>query len=52
MMVGRVFGYYGAVLRESEVTKSSFTTALVAGFAFHGVVLLNLLVDKSGWVAG
>jgi len=41
-----------AVLRESEVTKSSLTTALVAGFVFHGVVLLNLLVDKSGWVAG
>ena len=40
------------VLREPEVTKSSFTTALVAGFVFHGVALMNLLVDKSGWVAG
>jgi hypothetical protein len=38
-----------AVLRESEVTRSSFTTALVVGFVFHGLVLLNLLVDKSGW---
>jgi len=38
-----------AVLREPEVTKSSFTTALVAGFVFHGLVLLNLLVDKSAW---
>jgi len=37
------------VLREPEVTKSSFTTALVAGFVFHGLVLLNLLVDKSSW---
>ncbi len=41
-----------AVLREHGVTKSSFTTALAAGFVFHGLVLLNLLVDKSGWVAG
>ena len=40
------------VLREPEVTKSSLTTALVAGFVFHGLLLLNLLVDKSGWVAG
>lgn len=40
-----------AVLREPGVTKSSFTTAWVAGFVFHGLVLLNLLVDKSGWVA-
>jgi hypothetical protein len=40
------------VRREPGVTKGSFTTALVAGFVFHGLVLLNLLVDKSGWVAG
>ena len=40
------------VLREPEVTKGSFATALVAGFVLHGLVLLNLLVDKSGWVAG
>ena len=40
------------VLREPEVTRSSLTTALVAGFVFHGLVLLNLLVDKSDWVAG
>ncbi len=40
------------VLREPGVTKSSFTTALVAGFVFHGLVLLNLLVDKSVQVAG
>jgi hypothetical protein len=38
-----------AVLREPGVTKSSFTTALVAGFVFHGLVLLNLAVDKSAW---
>jgi hypothetical protein len=38
-----------AVLREPEVTRSSLTTALVAGFVFHGLVLLNLFVDKSGW---
>lgn len=38
-----------AVLREPGVTKSSFTTALVGGFVFHGLVLLNLLVDKSSW---
>jgi hypothetical protein len=37
------------VLREPGVTKSSFTMALVAGFVFHGLVLLNLLVDKSAW---
>jgi hypothetical protein len=40
-----------AVLREPEVTNSSFATALIAGFVFHGLVLLNLLVDKSGWAA-
>jgi len=39
------------VLREPGATKSSFTTTLVAGFVFHGLVLLNLVVDKSGWVA-
>ena len=38
-----------AVLREHEVTKSSFATALAAGLVFHGLVLLNLLVDKSSW---
>lgn len=37
------------VLREPEVTKSSFATALAAGFVFHGFVLLNLFVDKSSW---
>ena len=37
------------VLREPGVTKSSLATALVAGFVFHGLVLLNLLVDKSSW---
>jgi hypothetical protein len=37
-----------AVLREPEVTKRGFATALVAGFVFHGLVLLNLFVDKSG----
>ena len=41
-----------AVLREPGVTKSSFAAALVAGFVFHGLVLLNLPIDKSGWVAG
>jgi len=41
-----------AVLREPGVTGRSFTTALAAGFVFHGLLLLNLLVDKSGWVAG
>ena len=39
------------VLREPGVTRSSFTTALVAGFVLHGIVLLNLLVDKGGWAA-
>lgn len=38
-----------AVRREPGVTKRSFATALVAGFVFHGLVLLNLLVDKSSW---
>ena len=37
-----------AVLREADVKRSSFATALVAGFVFHALVLLNLLVDKSG----
>ena len=37
------------VLREPEVTRSSFATALVAGFVLHGLTLLNLLVDKSAW---
>ena len=41
-----------AVLREPGVTKSSFAAALVAGFVFHGLVLLNLPIDKSDWVAG
>ncbi len=36
------------VLREPEVTKRSLATALVAGFVLHGLVLLSLLVDKSG----
>ncbi len=40
------------VLREAEVTRSSLATALVAGFVLHGLLLLNLLVDKSDWVAG
>jgi len=35
------------VLREPQVTKSSYATALVAGFVFHGFALLNLLVEKS-----
>ena len=38
-----------AVLREPGVTKSSFALALVAGFVFHALVLLNLPVDKSAW---
>ena len=38
-----------AVLREPGVTKSSFATAVAAGFVVHGLVLLNLLVDKSSW---
>ena len=38
-----------AVLREPGVTRSSFATALVAGFVVHGLALLNLLVDKSSW---
>lgn len=41
-----------AVLREPGVTRSGFAAALVAGFVFHGLVLLNLAVDKSGWAAG
>lgn len=41
-----------AVLREPAVTRSNFATALVAGFVIHGLLLLNLLVDKSGWGAG
>jgi hypothetical protein len=43
------FFLWRAVLREPGVTKISFTTALVAGFVFHGLVLLNLPVDKSSW---
>ncbi len=39
------------VWREPEVTRSSLATALTAGFVVHGLVLLNLLVDKSGWAA-
>jgi hypothetical protein len=34
------------------VTRRRFTTALAAGFVSHGVVLLILLVDRSGWGAG
>jgi hypothetical protein len=41
-----------AVLREPQVTRGRFATALVAGFIFHGLLLLNLLVDKNDWVAG
>ena len=37
------------MLREPGVSRSSFTTAMVAGFVVHGLVLLNLLVDKSSW---
>ncbi|MDH3645937.1 MAG: HXXEE domain-containing protein [Gammaproteobacteria bacterium] len=37
------------VLGEPEVTKSSFATALSVGFVVHGLLLLNLLVDKSSW---
>lgn len=40
-----------AVSREPGVTGKSLATALTAGFAFHGLVLLNLMVDKSGWAA-
>ena len=40
------------VMRAPDVSRSGFASALVAGFAFHGLVLLNLLVDKSDWVAG
>ena len=39
------------VSREPEVTRSSLATALTAGFVVHGLMLLNLLVDKSGWAA-
>jgi hypothetical protein len=38
-----------AVLREPGVTRTSFAMALVAGFVFHALVLLNLPVDKSAW---
>ena len=37
------------VLHEPGVTKSGFAAALMLGFAAHGLVLLNLLVDKSSW---
>ena len=40
-----------AVTREPAVTRSSIATALIAGFIVHGLLLLNLLVDKSGWAA-
>lgn len=40
-----------AVSREPGVTRGGLATALAAGFAVHGLVLLNLLVDKSGWAA-
>ena len=40
-----------AVAREREVTRSRLAAALSAGFAVHGLILLNLLVDKSGWAA-
>lgn len=38
-----------SVLREPGVTKEGFVGALVGGFVVHGLVLLNQLVDKSGW---
>jgi len=41
-----------AVSREPGVTRGRLVTALVAGFVLHGLVLLNLLVDKSGWGGG
>jgi hypothetical protein len=37
------------VRREPDVTACSFAIALAAGFLFHALVLLNLLVDKSAW---
>jgi len=41
-----------AVLREPGVTGRGFTTALVAGFVFHGLVVLSLFVNKSGLAVG
>lgn len=38
-----------AARREPEVTGAWFAAALAVGFVVHGLVLLNLPVDKSGW---
>lgn len=41
--------FWRIVRREPGVTRSRLATALTAGFVVHGLILLNLLVDKSGW---
>lgn len=38
-----------SVLHEPGVTRSGFATALAIGFVVHGLVLLSLLADKSGY---
>ena len=39
------------VAREPDVTRSRLAMALTTDFVVHGLVLLNLLVDKSRWAA-
>ena len=38
-----------AVQNEPDVTRGNLVAALIAGFVFHALVLLNLLIDKSAW---
>jgi hypothetical protein len=38
-----------AVQNEPDVSRGNLVAALIAGFVFHALVLLNLLIDKSAW---
>ena len=38
-----------AVQNEPDVARGNLVAALIAGFVFHALVLLNLLIDKSAW---